>query len=71
MNTFEIIYNKSREFKNWQRYFRKMNINPLHLAGSGPAVYYISDSEVNIKRIADNNLAGFNGLRKYIARTVP
>ena len=71
-NTFEIVYNnKTREFKSWKRYFRKMNINPLHLAGSGPAVYYISDLESDVKKIMDNSLAGFNGLRKYIARTVP
>jgi len=72
VNVFEIVYNnKIREFEEWQKYFERMKINPLHLAGSGPAVYYISDSEVDVKRIVDNNLAKFNNLRKYIARTVP
>jgi len=71
VNTFEIVYNKAREFKDWKRYLRKLNISSLHLAGSGPAVYYISDSEIDVKKIMDNHLAGFNGLRKYIARTVP
>ena len=72
VNTFEVVYNiKNREFEKWQELFKKIDISSLHLAGSGPAVYYISDSDAEVKNIINNNLAKFDNLRKYIAKTVP
>jgi hypothetical protein len=72
VNIFEVVYNiKNREFEKWQELFKKIDINPLHLVGSGPAVYYISDSDVEVKNIINNYLVKFDNLRKYIAKTVP
>ncbi len=65
------MYNiKNREFEKWQELFKKIDINPLNLVGSGPAVYYISDSDVEVKNIINNYLVKFDNLRKYIAKTV-
>ena len=44
---------------------------PLHLAGSGPAVYYLSDDEDELIDIADQKNTGNDEIKKYIARTVP
>ncbi len=45
-NTFEIVYNNGHEqFSRWKEYADCLDIKPLHLAGSGPAVYYLSDDK--------------------------
>lgn len=70
-NSFEMVYSKVfKSFDEWIDQFKRLNIYPLHLAGSGPAVYYISDSESEVKRMI-GELDKITNLRKYIARTVP
>ena len=70
-NTFEIVYNNgNEEFGQWKEYFEKLDTGSLHLAGSGPAIYYISDSENDVKEFVSNNLSS-GDIIKYIARTVP
>lgn len=69
-NTFEMVYSMVfNDFDNWINRLRKISKCPLHLAGSGPAVYYITDSEVEVRNLVENLEKSFN-LKKYIARTV-
>lgn len=71
-NTFEIVYNNGHEqFGRWKKYADCLNIGPLHLAGSGPAVYYLSDDKDELINIADQKNTGNDEIKKYIARTVP
>ena len=71
-NAFENVYNNGHEqFSRWKKYADCLDIGPLHLAGSGPAVYYLSDDEKELIDLADQKVAGNDEIRKYIARTVP
>ncbi len=71
-NVFEKVYhNGYEEFKAWKTHIAGLNIEGLNLAGSGPAVYYISDSEDELLRIADQYGSSRENMNKYIARTVP
>ena len=71
-NAFEIVYNNGHEqFGRWKEYIDCLDIGPTHLAGSGPAVYYLSDDEKELISLADQKVAGNDQIRKYIARTVP
>ncbi len=71
-NTFEIVYNDGHEeFGQWKEYADCLNLGPLHLAGSGPAVYYLSDDKDELIDLADHRNTGNDQIKKYIARTVP
>ena len=71
-NTFEIVYNNGHEqFGRWKEYADCLSIGPLHLAGSGPAVYYLSDDKDELIDLADQKNTGSDDIEKYIARTVP
>jgi len=71
-NTFEIVYNNGHEqFGRWKEYADCLNIGPPHLAGSGPAVYYLFDNENELMDLADQKNTGNDEIKKYIARTVP
>lgn len=71
-NTFEIVYNNGHElFSRWKEYADCLDIKPLHLAGSGPAVYYLSDDKDELIDLADQENTGDDEIIKYIARTVP
>lgn len=69
-NVFEKIYGESfGQFGWWKERIESMGISPLHLAGSGPAVYYLSKSRQKaIEAIQKLQKIGLSG---YIARTVP
>ena len=70
-NTFEIVYNNgNEEFGQWKEYFEKLDSGFLHLAGSRPAIYYISDSENAVKEFVSSNVSR-GDIIKYIPRTVP
>ncbi|MFO7928619.1 MAG: 4-(cytidine 5'-diphospho)-2-C-methyl-D-erythritol kinase [Candidatus Humimicrobiaceae bacterium] len=70
-NVFEIVYNDCfNEFNEWIGELENMGITPLHLAGSGPAVYYISESREKVRKVIES-LTGKENLSKYLARTVP
>ena len=69
-NVFELIYDKIyEEYRIWTEKLKDIIKKPFHLAGSGPAIFYISDTEQEIieifKKIEKLNLI------KYIAQTVP
>jgi 4-diphosphocytidyl-2-C-methyl-D-erythritol kinase len=71
-NVFEKVYhNGYEEFGSWKKHIGSLGIQGLSLAGSGPAVYHISDSREELFHIADRDLAGRDLISKYIARTVP
>ncbi len=71
-NVFEMVYdNGYEEFSQWKEYTGRLGLEPLHLAGSGPAVYYISDDEKELLDLANYRLSGQKKIKKYIARTVP
>jgi 4-diphosphocytidyl-2-C-methyl-D-erythritol kinase len=71
-NVFEKVYhNGYEEFRAWKAHIAGLGIDELNLAGSGPAVYYISDSEDELLSIADQYKSGKENINKYIARTVP
>ena len=70
-NTFETVYNNGyKEFGQWKECFDRLGECSLHLAGSGPAIYYIADSEHSVKEFVNSNLSR-GDIIKYIARTVP
>jgi len=71
-NTFEIVYNNGhKQFGSWKKYTGRLDLKPLHLAGSGPAVYYISNDKEELLSLANQKLADQDEIKKYIARTVP
>jgi len=70
-NVFELIY--SEIFKDYKKIitdFKDIGISPLHLAGSGPSVYFISDDEVEVLEAAEK-ISSISNFRVYITRTVP
>ncbi len=70
-NSFEQVYNELFiEYPNWLQKFKDLDIFPIHLAGSGPAVFYICDSEVEVLNLV-KKLNKLNEIKYYIARTVP
>ncbi len=70
-NTFEFIYSEIFEdYKKWITDFKDIGINPLHLAGSGPSVYFISDDESEVLEAAEK-ISSITNFSIYIARTVP
>ncbi len=70
-NVFEVVYNKCfNEFRKWVSELEGMGISPLHLAGSGPAIYYISESKDKVRKVIES-LKEKENLCKYLARTVP
>ena len=70
-NTFESIYDEIFEdYKKWITDFKDIGISPLHLAGSGPSVYFISDDESEVLEAAEK-ISSIANFRLYITRTVP
>ncbi|MCL4377836.1 MAG: 4-(cytidine 5'-diphospho)-2-C-methyl-D-erythritol kinase [Actinobacteria bacterium] len=69
-NVFELIYDKIyEEYGFWTEKLKDIIKKPFHLTGSGPAIFYISDTEQEIVEIF-NKIEELN-LIKYIAQTVP
>jgi 4-diphosphocytidyl-2-C-methyl-D-erythritol kinase len=70
-NSFEQVYNELFiDYPSWLEKFKDIDIYPIHLAGSGPAVFYICDSETEILGLV-KKLSSLNEIKYYIARTVP
>ena len=70
-NAFESIYAEIFEdYKKWINDFKDIGISPLHLAGSGPSVYFISDDESEVLEAAEK-ISSITNFRVYITRTVP
>jgi len=70
-NAFELIYSEIFEdYKKWLKEFEDIGIYPLHLAGSGPAIYFISDDESEVIEAAEK-ISSITNLSIYITRTVP
>ncbi|MGM0365311.1 MAG: 4-(cytidine 5'-diphospho)-2-C-methyl-D-erythritol kinase [Actinomycetota bacterium] len=69
-NVFEKIYGECFDrFVHWGQKLEETGISPIHLTGSGPAVYYMAESRQKAKEaIGRLDALGLNG---YIARTVP
>jgi 4-diphosphocytidyl-2-C-methyl-D-erythritol kinase len=71
-NVFEkVYYNGYEEFEIWKDHIARLGMEELNLAGSGPAVYRISESEDELLKIAGQYGSGEEYISKYIARTVP
>jgi len=69
-NVFEKVYGQSfGQFREWMGKLKKIGISPVHLAGSGPAVYYMAGSRQQVKETI--HLLDQTGLMGYVARTVP
>lgn len=69
-NVFERVYSTQfKQFSYWIDKLQSMGIAPIHLAGSGPAVYFISSSREKVRDIT--RLLEGSGLSNYVARTVP
>ncbi|MHB1346739.1 MAG: 4-(cytidine 5'-diphospho)-2-C-methyl-D-erythritol kinase [Candidatus Humimicrobiaceae bacterium] len=70
-NAFESIYAEIFEdYKKWINDFKDIGVSPLHLAGSGPSVYFISDDESEVLDAAEK-ISSITNFRVYITRTVP
>ena len=72
-NIFETIYNEYfEEYKNWADKLNKIIDKPFHLSGSGPSIFYISEKEQEIIKIA-KKIEEIEALKltKYIAQTIP
>ena len=70
-NAFEPIYTEIFEdYKKWIIDFKDIGVSPLHLAGSGPSVYFISDDESKVLEAAEK-ISSITNFRVYITRTVP
>src|SRR5450830_1731 len=53
-NSFEFIYSEIFEdYKKMIADFKDIGTSPLHLAGSGPSVYFISDDETEVLEAAE------------------
>lgn len=70
-NAFEDIYlSYFEEYKIWIKKFYELEIEKVHLAGSGPCVFYISSDEADVLEAAEK-ISNITNLQLYIARTVP
>ncbi|MCL6088092.1 MAG: 4-(cytidine 5'-diphospho)-2-C-methyl-D-erythritol kinase [Actinobacteria bacterium] len=70
-NVFEMVYKNSfKEYNDWTEKLNNIINKPFHLSGSGPSIFYISNSEFEIKEIIKEIKEELN-LNKYIAQTVP
>ena len=70
-NSFEFIYSEIFEdYKKMIADFKDIGTSPLHLAGSGPSVYFISDDETEVLEAAEK-ISSITNFRVYITRTVP
>lgn len=70
-NAFEIIYAEIFEdYKKWIKDFEDIGVCPVHLAGSGPSLYYISNNESEVLEAAEK-ISSITNLSIYITRTVP
>jgi len=70
-NAFEGIYSEFfEEYKIWIKKFSELGIKKVHLAGSGPSVFYISSDESDVLEAAEK-ISNIANLQLYIARTVP
>jgi len=70
-NAFEEIYiDIFEDYKKWIKEFKEIGVYPVHLAGSGPAVFYISNDETAILEAAEK-ISSVTDLSIYISRTVP
>ncbi len=69
-NVFEKVYGRSfTQFGDWTQKLGKIGIDPVHLAGSGPSIYYMGKTCQELKEAL--GLIRRLGLNCYIARTVP
>jgi len=70
-NSFEKVFSSLYEdYKKWIKDFEDIGVSPLHLAGSGPSIYFISDDESKILEAAEK-VSSITDLKIYITRTVP
>jgi|BioPla2DNA2_1021312.scaffolds.fasta_scaffold44477_1 4-diphosphocytidyl-2-C-methyl-D-erythritol kinase len=70
-NAFEDIYAEFfEEYKIWIKKFSEIGIEKVHLAGSGPSVFYISSDEADVLEAAEK-ISNIANLQLYITRTVP
>ena len=70
-NAFDIIYSKIFEdYKKWLKEFKDIGVYPLHLAGSGPSIFFISDDESEVLEAAEK-ISAITNFSIYISRTVP
>lgn len=70
-NAFEDIYAEFfEEYKIWVKKFSELGIEKVHLAGSGPSVFYISADEADVLEAAEK-ISNIANLQLYITRTVP
>lgn len=71
-NVFEKVYNNGyEEFRAWKEHVGGLKIEDLNLAGSGPAVFHISEDRDKLLNIAGNCSHDRDSIVRYIARTVP
>ncbi|MCL4385214.1 MAG: 4-(cytidine 5'-diphospho)-2-C-methyl-D-erythritol kinase [Actinobacteria bacterium] len=70
-NSFETVFAQLYEdYKKWLKDFEDIGVSPIHLAGSGPSIYYISNNESEILGAA-GKISSITNLSIYITRTVP
>ncbi|MCL6086904.1 MAG: 4-(cytidine 5'-diphospho)-2-C-methyl-D-erythritol kinase [Actinobacteria bacterium] len=70
-NVFEKVYdNIFKEYNKWAEILNNIINKPFHLSGSGPSIFYISDSESEIKEIIKKISENLE-INKYLAQTVP
>lgn len=70
-NVFEFIYQKLfDDYGKWIKELNVLGVSPVHLAGSGPAVFYLSDDESEVLEAAEK-ISNKTDLSIYITRTVP
>jgi 4-diphosphocytidyl-2-C-methyl-D-erythritol kinase len=70
-NVFDDIYCQIfEEYNVWVKEFKEIGISPVHLAGSGPSVFYVSSDESKILEAAEK-VSNITNLKLYITRTVP
>ncbi|MCE5330135.1 4-(cytidine 5'-diphospho)-2-C-methyl-D-erythritol kinase [bacterium] len=70
-NAFDLIYSEIFEdYRKWLKEFEDIGIYPLHLTGSGPSIFFISDDESEVLEAAEK-ISSIINLSIYISRTVP
>lgn len=70
-NVFEEVYaQKFSCYRKWLRVLEDLTGVKFHLAGSGPAVFCLADSENEAKKIICK-IEKINKLKKFITKTVP